>query len=132
MAPFLWFVLGGAAGAVVGAKATALAAGAVGIMGGTVVVAGVAAIRKKLSPEAQAEFDVAFASLTPDEVNSVLENNLDPDAARIVAIAVQLSRNKLWMDLTKQASALPPPHAVVGATLGHPYGWRDRLRLAYG
>jgi len=84
MAPFLWFLIGGAAGGYLGSKA-GLAVGA--LAGGGAVFVSAAAIRKKLSPQAQAEFDVAAESLTPEDLEAVLRNRNDPDLMRLAEVA---------------------------------------------
>ncbi len=141
MAPILWFMLGGAAGAFVGSRVTGVVCAAVGVAGAGVAAAGVAAIRKKLSPQAQAEFDAAFAGLTPEEVDAVLRSyDHDPDAARVVQIVRQHWQNRqqwtLWAQRVQQsqhAQQLAASHffttdagapvAAAGAMWGQ-YAWQ--------
>jgi hypothetical protein len=119
MAPVLWFLLGGAAGAALTAK-VATVVGVGSAMAGSVVA--VAAIRKKLSPQAQAEFDAAFAGLTPEQVLAVVNNEHDPDVVRLGQIVrQQLAHREQWMAMLRESPHAVPSqlHATAGAWMGH-------------
>ena len=113
MAPVLWLLLGGAAGALITAK-TATVVGRGLVLGGAgAALAAVSAIRKRLSPQAQAEFDAAFAGLTPEQVLAVINSEHDPDAMRIAQIAQQhLAHRDQWLAMFR---APPRTAATAGA-----------------
>jgi hypothetical protein len=124
MVPFVWFLLGGAAGAALTAKAAVVVGTNVAFAGAGAGLAAVAAVRKKLSPQAQFEFDTAFAGLTPEEVLAVVNNDRDADATRISQIARQhLAHRKQWLAMLQAknfaASSPAPLHATAGAWVGH-------------
>jgi len=91
-------------------------------------------VRKKMSPMAQAEFDAAFASLTPAEVEAVLRNSKsDQDTDIIVQIAKRHIRHPQWQAALNirnhQWEAALTPTAAAGALRTHhggpaynPYG----------
>jgi len=122
MAPFLWFLLGGVAGGYVGSKVGLT----LGVIGGGAAGAGLslataAAIRKRLSPHAQAEFDAAMVGLTPEEVSAVLAADDDEDLKRIMGVAeIHWKNRQAWVAHLKNVR--PQAHAAGALWTSHGYG----------
>jgi hypothetical protein len=98
--PFVWFFLGGAAGAYVSSRVSKTVT-----LG--VAVAAAAAVRQKLSPAAQAEFDDALNSLSADEVIAMFSPTRRDDLQHVASLLNQQA-------LVDRPSQMLPAAAAAG------------------
>ena len=94
MMPFVWIFLGGAIGAFVSSRVSKTVT-----LG--VAVAAAAAVRAKLSPQAQAEFDDALNSLSADEVIAMFSPSRHDELQHVASLLNQQA-------VVQPTPALPP------------------------
>ena len=82
MMPFVWFFLGGAVGAYVSSRVSKTVT-----LG--VAVAAAAAVRAKLSPAAQAEFDDALNTLSAEEVIAMFSPSRHDELQHVASLLNQ-------------------------------------------